>query len=115
VIRDAPVERITIKGGRVTGVVGRAGTEAFAIEPNTTNQRFKWITPGRRKLARAMRGFVHTGRRRDEQVIAKFLSDQCTQGFDLHIFRSEARGLVEVVERITSEPRRDFAHAPPGA
>lgn len=37
-------------------------------------------------LAQQMRGFVHTGRRRDEQVIAKFPSSTCAEGFDLHIF-----------------------------
>jgi choline dehydrogenase len=41
---------------------------------------------GTEQLARAMRCFSHTGRRRDEQVIAKFPSERCTEGFDLHIF-----------------------------
>ncbi len=38
------------------------------------------------ELAQAMRSFSHTGRRRDEQVIAKFPSSGCEDGFDLHIF-----------------------------
>lgn len=33
-----------------------------------------------------MRSFLHRGRRRDEQVIAKFPSRRCPAGFDLHIF-----------------------------
>jgi choline dehydrogenase len=130
VIGDAPVERITIKGGRVTGVIGRAGTQGFEIETNRVvvsagaygspatllrsgvgpaaqlsavgvpvvhelggvganlhdQPTIQVDYTGTEKLARAMRRFVHTGRRRDEQVIAKFPSDECTEGFDLHIF-----------------------------
>ncbi|HEX4011833.1 MAG TPA: GMC family oxidoreductase [Solirubrobacteraceae bacterium] len=130
VIADAAVERITIKGDRVTGVVGRAGSEVFAIETgrvvvsagaygspaillrsgvgpadhlsavgvpvvhalagvgaNLHDQPTIQVDyAGTEELARAMRRFVHTGRRRDEQVIAKFPSEECTEGFDLHIF-----------------------------
>jgi choline dehydrogenase len=41
---------------------------------------------GTSELAQAMRSFPHTGRRREEQVIAKFPSRSCQVGFDLHIF-----------------------------
>jgi choline dehydrogenase-like flavoprotein len=41
---------------------------------------------GTARLAQAMRSFRHAGRRRDEQVIAKFRSSECRDGFDLHIF-----------------------------
>jgi choline dehydrogenase len=41
---------------------------------------------GTSELAQAMRSFPHTGRRREEQVIAKFRSRSCQIGFDLHIF-----------------------------
>jgi choline dehydrogenase len=41
---------------------------------------------GTAELAQSMRSFPHTGRRRDEQVIAKFPSRSCEVGFDLHIF-----------------------------
>jgi choline dehydrogenase len=41
---------------------------------------------GTSELAQQMRGFPHTGRRRDEQTIAKFPSSTCSEGFDLHIF-----------------------------
>jgi len=41
---------------------------------------------GTAELAQQMRGFPHRGRRREEQVIAKFPSRSCPVGFDLHIF-----------------------------
>ena len=41
---------------------------------------------GTAELAQQMRSFAHSGRRRDEQVIAKFQSSDCPAGFDLHIF-----------------------------
>jgi choline dehydrogenase len=41
---------------------------------------------GTAELTQQMRSFLHTGRRRDEQVIAKFPSSSCSEGFDLHIF-----------------------------
>jgi choline dehydrogenase len=41
---------------------------------------------GTAELSQLMRSFPHTGRRRDEQVIAKFGSSFCEVGFDLHIF-----------------------------
>jgi choline dehydrogenase len=41
---------------------------------------------GTAELSQQMRSFLHTGRRRDEQVIAKFPSSGCSSGFDLHIF-----------------------------
>jgi choline dehydrogenase len=41
---------------------------------------------GTAELSRQMRSFLHRGRRRDEQVIAKFGSSACSRGFDLHIF-----------------------------
>jgi choline dehydrogenase-like flavoprotein len=41
---------------------------------------------GTAELAQNMRRFLHTGRRRDEQTIAKFPSSNCAEGFDLHIF-----------------------------
>jgi choline dehydrogenase len=41
---------------------------------------------GTAELAQQMRSFVHSGRRRDEQVIAKLPSSDCLAGFDLHIF-----------------------------
>jgi choline dehydrogenase len=41
---------------------------------------------GTTELAQAMRSFPHTGRRREEQVVAKFPSRSCQVGFDLHIF-----------------------------
>jgi choline dehydrogenase len=130
VIGDAEVERVTVKGDMVTGVVGRAGSEVFEIETgrvvvsagaygspaillrsgvgppdqlsavgvpvvhalpgvgaNLHDQPTIQVDyTGTERLARAMRRFVHTGRRRDEQVIAKFPSEECAEGFDLHIF-----------------------------
>lgn len=41
---------------------------------------------GTAELAQAMRSFPHAGRRREEQVVAKFPSRSCQSGFDLHIF-----------------------------
>jgi choline dehydrogenase len=130
VIGDAPVDRITLKDGRVTGVVARIGTKVVEIECNravisagaygspaillrsgigpadhlTTvgvpivhelrgvgsnlhdQPTVQVDYAGTEKLARAMRRFLHTGRRREEQVIAKFPSQECAEGFDLHIF-----------------------------
>jgi choline dehydrogenase len=130
VIGNASVERVTIRAGRVDGVVvsdgadpveiradrvvlsaGAYGSPAILLRSgvgpaaelsavgvsavhqlagvgaNLHDQPTIQVDfAGTEKLTTAMRRFPHTGRRREEQVIAKFPSDECTTGFDLHVF-----------------------------